>query len=606
MSIDPITAPDRESLEALEQTLAGMMCRLETILSKGALTEEGLVEITAIYNNVAYIFLYLEANEEHVRYDGLLPWRDAFHDNPGLDEKVLRQLVELRCEDPEAEESRLAYVAQLRDKAEAAGPVDDRRAVELQERAKAVLAEVQQAQLRFLRRVGAPTDTNNPSAVFYRLVSGTPGASTRHKLTRVWTATRDSRRDELVAIVDEMVRVRREQSHAAGHPSVIDQALTKCGVPADEAEAFIARYLRQALVSQDRLVERVREAIETEGDPLEHFGFYMRQVTSGARAPLFLLDECLAFIFDVARSVFGLDLRTLPSGNSHVITVEVTADDRPVGQINFDLWNTAGKTVGANHTKGLRNRTDWSNLVQHPVAYVSCRFQQDEDRTNRITFQNVHSLFHEFGHALNHLLIRKRISNRSGLEYLPLERLEHLSMFFEKWVYHPAFARSLSLDAQDRAMVRVCQRIKALEYQRTYVERAVTAALDFEVHRRDDGGLAEAYAALEERFGISRHCTLGDFPMYFTWPMFQANPGANFAYLYGASDSVEKFLVFEPLTLVEVAGRPELREMFASSLDFSLPTATPDSDAVFAFYDRLAADGISAEPVATGEGALPR
>jgi oligopeptidase A len=316
----------------------------------------------------------------------------------------------------------------------------------------------------------------------------------------------------------------------------------------------------------------------------------MQAVAGRVRSPLFILDECLQFIFAVAHSVFGLRLTIQPITHRHVIGVRVESAEGEVGVINFDLWDTTAKASGANHTRGLRNRTDWSDLTQLPVAYVSCRFQRDQADTQRITFQNVHSLFHEFGHAVNHLLIRRRISNRSGLEYLPLERLKFLSMWFEKWVYHRDFADALTLPPEGAAAVRRCSCLKALEYQRTYVERAVTAALDFELHRGTHTGLAAAFAYLDDRYGLSRFCSLQDFPVYFTWPMFQANPGANFAYLWGTSDSVQKFLEFEEQSLSEIAQRrPQLRELFASCFDFALPTTTPDSAAVFAFYDRLAA-----------------
>lgn len=589
MSIDRITAPDRESLTAIDEALDGMMARLQTILSEPPLTQETLVEITSIYNNVAYIFLYLAANEEHVNYEWLLPWRDAFHKNPELDQRILELLVELQCSDPEAEESRLAYVEQLREKLQASDLVRADHMKDLLSEAKTLLGEIQQDQAKLLKRIGVVGAGDvNPSAAFYTLISRTCSAVTRKKLAQAWVAQRDRRRDILVNIVDQMIETHRRRSAVEGYETVMERTLNKCRVYEADVETFLERYLIQALASYASLESEVRLVIGVTDDPMDHFGFYIRTVFGGANTPLFVLDECLDYIFDVAQSAFGLTLKRVHTSNAHIIAVGVWAGSEEVGRINFDLWDTGSKAISPNHTRGLRNRTDWNGLVQRPVAHVSCRFQRGRDGDNQITFQNVHSLFHEFGHALNHLLIRKRISNQSGLEYLPLERLEYLSMWFEKWAYHPAFALHLSISSEDCEGVSLCQRIKMLEYRRTYVERAVTAALDFDVHRRSHGGLEASFQRLDEQFSISRYCTLGDFPAYFTWPMFLANPGANFTYLWGAADSCQKFASFQHLNLDEIASRPELRDLFAPCFDFDKPTDIPDSGAVFAFYDPVA------------------
>jgi oligopeptidase A len=158
-------------------------------------------------------------------------------------------------------------------------------------------------------------------------------------------------------------------------------------------------------------------------------------------------------------------------------------------------------------------------------------------------------------------------------------------MWFEKWVYHPDLAEHLTLRTGEVEGLALAQRVKMLEYRRTHVDRAVTAALDFEVHRRRTGGLRESFAELDERFAISRCCTLGDFPLYFTWPMFQANPGANFAYLWGAADSAARFEPFLAKRIEQAPPPAQTRALFASCFDYDEPSAVPDSGAVFRFYD---------------------
>ncbi|RKN38371.1 M3 family metallopeptidase [Streptomyces hoynatensis] len=591
MPAEAIAPPDRASVTAMDESLHGMMTRLRAILDEPALTQETLVEIVSIFNNVAYVFLYLEANERHVNYERLLPWRDRFHKDPELDAGLARLLGDLRCEDAEAEDSRRRLLEQLRNKNRAKDPESEERMAELLAEAKGILGAVQQDQLALLNRLGVRVPGAAPSAVFYRLAAGTADPARRAKLARAWRVVRDRGQEPLAGVVDRIIGEQRRQAAAGGHATVLQETLAKCGVTEDTIEGFLERYLRRALERHGALAAEVAEATGASTAPLDHFGAYLRTVSGNRPLPQFALDECLDYAFAVARSAFGLEVRRASGTEHDVLTTTVWAGDEEVGQIHFDLWDTEHKTVKANTTTGIRNRADWRGLVQRPVAYVSCRFRRTPDGVPRITFQNVHSLLHEFGHAVNHLLIRKRIPNQSGLEYLPLERLENLSMWFEKWVFHAELGRRLSLGPEERAGLELCRRVKRLEYRSTYLDRAVTAALDFEVHRRPRGGVVDAFRRLDERFGLSPHCEVGDFLVYFTWPMLRANPGAYFAYLWGASDSGAMFARFEPLTLVEVAARPGLRELFAPCLDYDAPSSEPDVSAVFDFYDGVGHEG---------------
>lgn len=578
-----ITPSKLESLTALEYSLAQMMSRLKEILLQPSLTQNTFVEITAIYNNVAYAFLYLEANEEYEQFEHISHWRDAFYTDPELNERLILLLVDLHCPDTDAEESRVAYVKQLSDKA---NKPDDNGTDELDrhlERANLILAEREKSQQRLLDRIGIASNGVSANIALYQIISRHENPATRAKLARAWTVERDRHLTDLTDTIDRMVEHRRNEAKVAGFESVTARTLAKCDVTADEVDSFLQRYLYEAIDRYQILQKQVSEVVGHEGDPIDHFPYFMNTLRHD-KSPLFVLDDCLRYICGIAEEVFGLVIKRLPSEAKHIITVMVSSDGREIGHINFDLWDTTQKKGKPNQTKGLRNRTNWQGVTQLPVAYVSCRFRPDHGQ-NRVNFQNVHSLFHEFGHGLNHLLIRRRLPNQSGLEYLPLERIEYLSMWFEKWAYHPHFAAALGLSAADREATQAAQRLKAQEYRRTYVQRALTAIIDFELHRNQEGGIMEVWHSLNARFGVAAFASVGDVAEYFTWPMYQANPGANFTYLWGSSDSCQKFAEFESLKIGAIADRPDLRELFIPSFDFKQRGPLPQSSASFDFYD---------------------
>ncbi|MFI8529930.1 M3 family metallopeptidase [Streptomyces aquilus] len=574
----------------IEESLEGMMSRLDVILAADALTDRTLVELMAVYNNVAYVFLYLEAVDDDENFTRLLPWRRAFYQDQELTARIVRRLREMRCADPRLDALREEYLAELT-AAERRDPAEDGRLDDLLDEAKAVLAQVQDDRREILRRVGVRDSQADPAAVYYTVLGTMKSTVTRDKLARVWAAARDARQPALLAALDAMVAARRRRSARAGHPNVAAGTLARCRVSEAEIAAFVTSGLETALAAHAEVEAEIAAVTGATSRPMEHFGFAMRTVFGAEPAPTFGVGECLDFLFDVTRAVFGLTLTRRPSGHPHLIKVAVRDADDEIGDILFDLWDTDRRMPGPNHTLGLRARTDWSGLVQRPVAYVSCRFHADAGGTGHLTFQNVHGMFHEFGHALNHLLLRTGVPFRSGLESLPPERLEVLSMWFEKWAYHPEFARRLALGPGSEEQWARCVRIKMFEGRAGLLEQAVTAALDLEVHRSDTGGLRDAFDRLDGRYGIGRHYLLGDVAAYFTWPMYVANPGANFSYLWGAADSAGKFAAFRELSLAEITTRPDLRRILAPCFDADTPAEVPASEAVFRLYGSSALTG---------------
>ena len=61
MTVDEVNVPTRENAAVIEESLRRMMAHLTTLIEADGLTSDAFVEIMSIYNNVAYIFLYLDA-----------------------------------------------------------------------------------------------------------------------------------------------------------------------------------------------------------------------------------------------------------------------------------------------------------------------------------------------------------------------------------------------------------------------------------------------------------------------------------------------------------------------------------------------------------------
>jgi oligopeptidase A len=212
------------------------------------------------------------------------------------------------------------------------------------------------------------------------------------------------------------------------------------------------------------------------------------------------------------------------------------------------------------------------------VSYIACSFPLADG----LRFAEARSLFHEFGHAVNHLLIRERLPHAAGLERVPVERSEVLATWFEQWVHHDEFAGWPGIDSDALPVVARAERLKE---RRDTAEIAVTAALDFEVHRDVGGGLADAYRRLDDRFGVSAATRFVDLPPAFVRPALTTRPGLYFRYPWAAADSATTFEPYRRLTLPAIAARPELRDTLTPYLHIGGRSAVPDTAALRARYE---------------------
>ena len=76
--------------------------------------------------------------------------------------------------------------------------------------------------------------------------------------------------------------------------------------------------------------------------------------------------------------------------------------------------------------------------MQLPVAFLVCNFMPPvDDQPCLLTFNDVTTLFHEFGHGLHHMLTKVEHSSVSGINGVEWDAVELPSQFLENWCWHP-------------------------------------------------------------------------------------------------------------------------------------------------------------------------
>ncbi len=160
--------------------------------------------------------------------------------------------------------------------------------------------------------------------------------------------------------------------------------------------------------------------------------------------PYFQLDNVLAGVFGVAGRLYGLkfeERKDLPKYNPEVRTFEVKeADGRLVGLLLTDFHPRPGKRVGA-WMGEYRQQMKKDGKHVHPIVTIVGNFTRPTgDTPALLSFEEVETLFHEFGHALHGLFSDCTYPSIAGTN-VPRDFVELPSQIMEHWASEPEVLR---------------------------------------------------------------------------------------------------------------------------------------------------------------------
>jgi len=154
--------------------------------------------------------------------------------------------------------------------------------------------------------------------------------------------------------------------------------------------------------------------------------------------PYFRLENVIQGVFDSAKKLYGLSFEQrndIPLYHKDVTTYEVkNAQGEFVAVFYADYFPRAGKRQGAWMTS-FKNQKKENGVDHRPHVSIVCNFTKPtESKPSLLTFNEVTTLFHEFGHALHGMCANGQYASLSGTNVF-WDFVELPSQIFENWCY---------------------------------------------------------------------------------------------------------------------------------------------------------------------------
>lgn len=164
--------------------------------------------------------------------------------------------------------------------------------------------------------------------------------------------------------------------------------------------------------------------------------------------PYFELEKVLNGVFKVANKLYGLNFKQIfdiDVYHKDVRTYEVTDEQSNFVAIFYaDFFPRKGKNGGAWMTS-YRNQYILNGKDERPHIAIVCNFTPpSETKPSLLTFHEVTTLFHEFGHSLHGMLSKITYPSLNGTNVF-WDFVELPSQMLENWCYEP---ETLDLFAQ--------------------------------------------------------------------------------------------------------------------------------------------------------------
>ncbi len=248
-------------------------------------------------------------------------------------------------------------------------------------------------------------------------------------------------------ILIKLAQLRAERAQLMGYKSHAHYQLEpRMAKTPEAAEEFLLRVWRPGIAQANKELADIQALIEADGGDFKaaghdwwHYAERVRQdryaFDDAVLAPYFELNAVRQGAFDVATKLFGVTFEEVetPVWNPVVTTYDVKdADSNHLGLLMMDMYSRGSKRGGA-WMSSFRLTSDIDGNSIRPLVSNNLNLTPPpEGEPTLMRFDEVETLFHEFGHGLHGLLTQMRYENFSGVDG-PRDYTEFPAQIMEHW-----------------------------------------------------------------------------------------------------------------------------------------------------------------------------
>ncbi|KAK9061944.1 hypothetical protein SSX86_019128 [Deinandra increscens subsp. villosa] len=281
----------------------------------------------------------------------------------------------------------------------------------------------------------------------------------REEIYRAYVTRASSGELDNTQVIEQILKLRLEKAKLLGYNNYAEVSMATKMATVSKAEELLEKLRSASWNAAVQDMEDLRQFAKSQGAPeaneLTHWDttFWSErlreskyEINEEELRPYFSLPKVMEGLFSLVKMLFGIDVEpadgVAPVWNTDVRFYLIKdSSAKPISYFYFDPYSRPAEKRGGAWMDEVVARSrvlsDDKTSVRLPIAHMVCnQMPPVGDKPSLMTFREVETVFHEFGHALQHMLTKQDEGLVAGIRGIEWDAVELPSQFMENWCYH--------------------------------------------------------------------------------------------------------------------------------------------------------------------------
>ena len=290
-----------------------------------------------------------------------------------------------------------------------------------------------------------------------------PSSKIREKLYKAQISKASSETHNNIPVIEEILKEKKKLSNILGFDNYAELSLSKkmasnvtqiedlLNMLSDKSKPHAIKDLDKI---KDFASERLGNCLETlDLWDIPYWGERYKENELEFKEedlkPYFPLESVLKGLFKLAGNLFDIKIEEVDIEKENIDTwdeavkyfrINNSTNNDKIATFFLDPYSRPGEKRGGAWMDSCVDRNKYLNKT--PTAYLVCngsppiKNDNGNSKPSLMSFREVETLFHEFGHGLQHMLTRVEEGGASGINNIEWDAVELPSQFMENWCYH--------------------------------------------------------------------------------------------------------------------------------------------------------------------------
>jgi oligopeptidase A len=252
--------------------------------------------------------------------------------------------------------------------------------------------------------------------------------------------------------IADILQLRQQEAKLLGYSNYAELSFAQKMATSPEVHKLLNDLLAKSKPSaladdQELLAFARKEGLDSD---LQHWdrGFYVNKlqkakydIDTEALRDFFPFPAVLQGMFDLSNRLFGVTAEKVTDQNDalwhpDVMLYRLIKDKATLGYIFLDPYSRAAEKRAGAWLQPMVNRARTKTGIRLPVAGVMANFPAPAaGKPALLSLGECETLFHEFGHGLQHVMTKQDEAAVSGIAGVEWDAVEIASQFMEYWIH---------------------------------------------------------------------------------------------------------------------------------------------------------------------------